>query len=162
MGLKITTCMPSWGKFWTRYKEPNGHFWSCWSVAQSCLTLGDPMDHSTPGSPVLHRLLELAQTHVHGVGDAIQPSHPLSPPSPPAFNLSQHQGLFHWVRYLNNANVKLWQMHILNKAKHWKYGRPQWGEPVREGIHEWDEVFNAGGGEDGRNRKSGRVTAWES
>ena len=65
----------------------------CW-VAQSCPTLRDPMDCSTPGFPVLHHLPELAPTHVHWVGDAIQPSHPLLPPSPPAFNLSQHQGLF--------------------------------------------------------------------
>ena len=63
-------------------------------MAQSCLTLCDPMDCSTPGFPVLHHLLECAQTHVHWVGDAIPPSHPLSSPSPPAFSLSQHQGLF--------------------------------------------------------------------
>ena len=67
------------------------------SVAQSCLTLCDPMDGSTPGLPVHHQLLELAQTHVHRVSDAIQPSHPLLSPSPPAFNLSQHQGLFQGV-----------------------------------------------------------------
>jgi len=67
------------------------------SVAQLYPTLCDPMDCSTPGFPVHHQLLELAQTHVHRVGDAIQPSHPLSSPSPPAFNLSQHQGLFQWV-----------------------------------------------------------------
>ena len=67
------------------------------SVAQSCLTLCDPMDRSTPGFPVHHQLLELTQTHVHPVGDAIQPSHPLSSPSPPAFNLSQNQGLFQWI-----------------------------------------------------------------
>ena len=67
------------------------------SVAQSCLTLCDSMNHSTPGLPVHHQLLELAQTHVHWVSDAIQPSHPLSSPSPPALNLSQHQGLFKWV-----------------------------------------------------------------
>ena len=67
------------------------------SVAQSCLTLCDPMDCSTPGFPVHHQLLEPTQTHVHQVGDAIQPFHPLSSPSPPAFNLSQHQGLFQWV-----------------------------------------------------------------
>ena len=63
------------------------------SVAQSCPALCDRMDCSMPGFPVHHQLSELAQTHVHGVGDAIQPSHPLSSPSPPAFNLSQHQGL---------------------------------------------------------------------
>ena len=64
------------------------------SVAQSCLTLCDLMDCSTPGLPVYHQLPELAQTHVHQVGNTIQLSHPLSSPSPPAFNLSQHQGLF--------------------------------------------------------------------
>ena len=67
------------------------------SVTQSCLTLCDPVDCSTPRSPVHHQLLKLAQTYVHGVGDAIQPSHPLSSPSPAPFNLSQHQGLFQWV-----------------------------------------------------------------
>ena len=64
------------------------------SVAQSCPTLCDPMECSTPGLPVHHQLPAFAQSHVHQVGDAIQPSHPLSSPSPPAFNLSQHQGLF--------------------------------------------------------------------
>ena len=66
------------------------------SVAQSCQTLCNPMNHSTPGLPVHHQLLEVTQTHVHWVGDAIQPF-PLSSPSPPAFDLSQHQGLFQWV-----------------------------------------------------------------
>ena len=64
------------------------------SVAQSCPTLCDPMNHSTQGLPVHHQLPEFTQTHVHRVGDAIQPSYPLSSPSPPALNLSQHQGLF--------------------------------------------------------------------
>ena len=64
------------------------------SVAQSCPTLCNPMNHSTPGLPVHHQLLESTQTHVCWVSDAIQPSHPLSSPSPPALNLSQHQGLF--------------------------------------------------------------------
>ena len=64
------------------------------SVAQSCPTVCDPMDCSTPGFPVHHQLPELAQTHVHRVDDTIQPPHPLLSPSPPAFNLSQHQGLF--------------------------------------------------------------------
>ena len=67
------------------------------SVAQSCPTLCDPMNHSTPGLPVHHQLPEPTKTHVHWVSDAIQPSHPLSSPSPPALNLSQHQGLFKWV-----------------------------------------------------------------
>ena len=69
----------------------------CCSVTQSCPTLCDPMDCSTPGFPVLHHLPEFVQTHVHWVGDANQPSHLLSSPSLTAFNLSQHQGLFHWV-----------------------------------------------------------------
>ena len=64
------------------------------SVAQSCLTLCDPMNHSTPGLPVHHKLPEFTQTHLHWVSDVIQPSHPLSSPSPPAPNPSQHQGLF--------------------------------------------------------------------
>ena len=67
------------------------------SVAQSCPILCDPMDCSTPGFPIYHQLPELSQTHAHWVSDAIQTSHPLSSPSPPAFNLSQHQGLFKWV-----------------------------------------------------------------
>ena len=67
------------------------------SVDHLCPTLCDPMDYSTPGFPVHHQLPELAQTHVHPVSDAIQTSYPLSSLSPPAFNLSQHQGLFQWV-----------------------------------------------------------------
>ena len=70
-----------------------GHFCCC-SVTQLWPTLWDPIDCSIPGFPVLHHLLELAQTHVHWVSDATQPSHPLSSPSPPALNLSQQQGLF--------------------------------------------------------------------
>ena len=67
------------------------------SFAQSCPTLCDPMNRSTPGLPVHHQLLEFIQTHVHRVSDAIQPSHPLSSPSPPAPNPSQHQSLFQGV-----------------------------------------------------------------
>ena len=73
------------------------------SVAQLCPTLCDPMNSSTPSFPVHHQLPQLAQTHVHWVGDANQPSHPLSSPSPPAFNLSQHQGLFKWVSSSNQV-----------------------------------------------------------
>ena len=72
-------------------KEP------CCRVAQSCVTLCEPMGCSTPGFPVIHHLPELAQTHVHWVSHAIQPSYPLWSPSSPAFNLSQHQGLSKWV-----------------------------------------------------------------
>ena len=67
------------------------------SVTQSCPTPCDPMNCSMPGLPVHHQLPESTQTHVHWVIDAIQPSHPLSSPSPPALNLSHHQGLFKWV-----------------------------------------------------------------
>ena len=67
------------------------------SVTQSFPTFCNPMDWSTPGLHIHHQFLEFTQTHVHWVGDGIPPSHPLSSPSPPAFNLSQHQGLFQWV-----------------------------------------------------------------
>ena len=81
----------------SNFEKPCFHFDEMlekFSSVQSCLTLCDPMDCSTPGFPVHHQLPEFAQIHVHQVGDAIQPSHPLSPPSSPAFSLSQHQGLF--------------------------------------------------------------------
>ena len=77
------------------------------SVTQSCLTPWDPMNHSTPGLPVQHQLPEFTQTHGHRVSDAIQPSHPLSSPSPPAPNPSQHQGLFQWVNSLHEVG-KYW------------------------------------------------------
>ena len=73
------------------------------SVAQLCLTLCIPMDCSTPGLPVHLQLPDPTQTHVHQVGDAIQPSHPLSSPSPPAFSLFQHQDLFHRVSSLHQV-----------------------------------------------------------
>jgi len=73
----------------------------CRSVLQLCLTLCDPVDCSMPGLPVPHFLPEFAQVHVHWVGEAIQPSHPLLSSSPFAFNLSQHQGLFQWVSSVN-------------------------------------------------------------
>ena len=69
------------------------------SVAQSCPTLCDPMNCGTPGLPVYHQFPEFTQTHVHRVGNAIQPSHPLSSPSPPAPNPSQHQSVFQWVSF---------------------------------------------------------------
>ena len=73
------------------------------SVTQSCLTVCDPRNCSTPGLPVHHQPPESTQTHFHWVGDAIQPSHPLSSPSPPALSLSQHQGLFQWVSSLHQV-----------------------------------------------------------
>ena len=72
----------------------------CCSVTSSSPTLWDPMDCSTPGLPVCHCLPEFAQVHVHCIGETIQPSYPLSPFSPSAINLSQHQGLFQWVSCL--------------------------------------------------------------
>ena len=80
------------------------------SVTQLCLTLCDPMDCSTPGFPVHHQLLELLQTHVYRVSDAIRRCHPLSSPSPPAFNLSQHQGLFQWVNSSHQVKVLGFQL----------------------------------------------------
>ena len=77
------------------------------SVAQSCPTLCNPMNCSTPGLPVYHQLPEFTQIHVHRVSDAIQPSHPLSSPSPPAPNPSQHQSLFQWVNSLHQVAIVL-------------------------------------------------------
>ena len=88
------------------------------SVAQSCLTLCNPMNHSTPGLPVHHQLPESTQTHVHRVGDAIQPSHPLSSPSPPALNLSQHQGLFKWVSSLHQM-AKVLEFQLQHQSVQW-------------------------------------------
>ena len=88
-------------------------------VAQSCPTLCDPMNRSTPGLPVHHHLLEFTQTHVHWVGDAIQPSHPLSSPSLPAPNPSQHQGLFQWVNSLHEvAKVLEFSFSIIPSKEH--------------------------------------------
>ena len=87
------------------------------SVAQSCLTLCDPMSCSMPGLPVHHQFLESTQTHVHWVDDAIQPSHPLSCSSPPAVNLSQHQGLFKWVSSSHQV-AKVLEFRL--QQTHWK------------------------------------------
>ena len=89
------------------WNTPLGEGQSVSSVAQSCPILCDPM--SSPGLPVHHQLPELAQTHVHHISDAIQPSHPLSSPSPPAFNPSQHQGLFQCESFLHIRWPKYWR-----------------------------------------------------
>ena len=86
-------------------------------MAKSCLMLCDPIDCSMPGFPVLHYLPEFAQIHVHWVGDAIQPSRPLSSPSPPAFNLSQHQGLFQWVSFSHHV-AKYWSFSISSSKEY--------------------------------------------
>ena len=88
------------------------------SVAQSCPTLCNPMNRSTPGLPVHHQLPESTQTHVYWVGDAIQPSHPLSSPSPSAFNLSQHQGLFKWVSSLHQV-AKVLEFQLQHQSFPW-------------------------------------------
>ena len=95
------------------------HFFTQFSsVAQSCPTLCDPMNCSTPGLPGHHQLLESTQTHVHWVGDAIQPSHPLSSPSPPALNLSQHQDLFQSVSSLHQV-AKVLEFQLQHQAFQW-------------------------------------------
>ena len=93
--------------------EISGKLWFCF-MAQSCLTLCDPMDCSMPGLPVHHQLPEFTQTHAHWVSDAIQPSHPLSSPSPPAFNLSQ-QGLFTWVSSSHQV-AKVLEFHLQHQS----------------------------------------------
>ena len=90
------------------------------SVARSWLTLCDPMDYSIPGFPVHHQLPELAQTHAHWVGDAIQPSHPLLSPSPPALNLSQHQGLFQRVSSLHQV-AKVLEFQLQPQSFQWTF-----------------------------------------
>ena len=86
--------------------------------SQSCLTLCDPMDHSMPGFPVHHQLPEFTQTHVHWVSDAIQPSHSLSFPFPPAFSLSQHQGLFKWVSSSHQV-AKVLEFQLQHQSFQW-------------------------------------------
>ena len=103
-------CVQEWIDVWVFLQLQNDNdkkkssSWSCYNdsvqfswVSRLCPTFWDPMNRSMPGLPVHHQLPEFTQTHVHRVGDAIQPSHPLSSPSPPAPNPSQHQSLFQWV-----------------------------------------------------------------
>ena len=92
----------------------------CCSVAQSCQTLCYLINCSTPGFPVLQHLLEFAQTHVPWVGDAIQPSYPLSSPSP-AFNLSKHQGLFQWISSSGQV-AKVLKLHLQHQSFQWIFG----------------------------------------
>ena len=90
-------------------------------VAQSYSTLCDPMDRSMPGLPVHHKLLEFTQTHVHWVGDAIQSSNPLSFPSPPTFNFSQHQSLLKWNSYLHQV-AKVFEFQLQHQSFQWTLG----------------------------------------
>ena len=102
--------------FW--FPEP---YCCCCSVTQLCPTLCDPMDSSTSDFPVHHQLPEIDQTHMHRVGDAIQISHPLSSPSPPAFNLSQHQGLFQWVGSSHQV-AKVLKLQLQQQSFQWIFG----------------------------------------
>ena len=95
-----------------------GNFKSINSVTQSCPTLCDPMNRSTPGLPVHHQLPESTQTHVHWVGDATQPCHPLSSPSPPAHSLSQHQGLLQWLSSLHQV-AKVLEFQLQHQSLQW-------------------------------------------
>ena len=88
------------------------------SVIQLCLSLCDLMDCNMPGFPVHHQFLELAQTHVHWVGNVIQPFHPLSSPSPSAFSLSQHQGLFQWVSSSHQV-AKVLEFQLQHQSFQW-------------------------------------------
>ena len=88
------------------------------SVTQSCPTLWDPMNHSRPGFPIHQQHPEFIQTHVHRIGDAIQPSHPLSSPSPPAPNPSENQGLFQWVNYLHQV-AKVLEFQLQHQSFQW-------------------------------------------
>ena len=99
-GITMAICKPG-------REPPPGNQIQFSSVSQLCPTLCDPMDCSTPGLPVYHQLLELAQTNVHQVGDAIQLSHPLSSPSPPAFSHSQHQGLFQMSQFFASGSQRI-------------------------------------------------------
>ena len=102
----------AWWPLFNRRKIPSC---CCCSVAQACPTLHDPRDCSTPGLPVPHHLPEIAQDHVHWNSDAIQLSHPLSPSSSSAFNLSQFQGLFQWVSSLHQMS-KVLELHIQHQC----------------------------------------------
>ena len=111
-----------WGRLLQRAKmnsySSDAYFIQFSSVAQSCPTLCDPTDCSTPVLPVHQQLPEFTQTHVHWVGDAIQPSHPLSCPSPPTFNLSQHQGLFQWVSP-SHQEAKVLEYQLQHQSFQW-------------------------------------------
>ena len=113
----ILQCIPIDTSKWSQL-YPIWAFSSVQFITQSCLTLCNPMSCSTPGLPVHHQLLESTQTHVHWVGDAIQPSHPLSSPSPPALNLSQYQGLFKWVSSSHQV-AKVLEFQLQNQSYQW-------------------------------------------
>ena len=110
-------CMGPYSVSWLRWCFCN----CCCSASKSCPALCYRRDFSTPGSPVLHSLPEFAQTHVHWVKAAIQPSHPLPPPSPPALNLSQHQSLFQWVGSSHQV-AKVLELQLQQQSFQWIFG----------------------------------------
>ena len=114
-GLERSGPDSHWGQVsqWSRAQQ---HLCCCCSVFKSCPT---PWT-AAPGFPVLHYFLKFAQTHVHWIGDAIQPSHPRSPPSPPAFNLSQNQGLFQWVSSLHQV-AKVLEFQLQRQSFQWTF-----------------------------------------
>ena len=108
--MRYYSHQPKWlsSKTWVQFS----------SVAQLCPTLCEPMNCGTPGLPVHHQLPEFTQTHVHWVSDAIQPSHPLLSPSPPALNPSQHQGLFKWVSSSHQV-AKILEFQLQHQSFQW-------------------------------------------
>ena len=115
----------------------------CCSVTQSCPTLCNLIDCSTPVFPVLPHLLKFAQTHVHRISDVIQPSHPVSPPSPPALNLSQHQGLFQWIGSSHQV-AQVLELQLQHPVLPVNIGCKQW---QKKGINE--QVEKVGGSSPG-------------
>ena len=112
------SCIDVWILYHLR--SPCELYFCCCSVPKSCLTLWNPMDFSRPGFPVFQYFLEFAQTHVHWVSNAIQPFHPLLPPSPPALNLSQNQGLFQWVSS-SHWVAKILDLHLQHQSFQWLF-----------------------------------------
>ena len=112
--LNVIDCVPCWIRVWGLWSGSVQFS----SVAQSSPTLCDPMNRSTADLPVDHQLPEATQTHVHWVSDAIQPSHPLSSASPPAFSLCQHQGLFKWVSSSYQV-AKLLEFQLQHQSFQW-------------------------------------------
>ena len=111
-------CLLNWQENFSLLGPPGKSIYPLSSVTQSCLTLCNPMDYSTPGLPIHHQPSELSQTHVHWVGDAIQPSHPLSSPFPPVLNLSQHQGLSQWVSS-SHQMAKVLEFQLQHQSFQW-------------------------------------------
>ena len=134
---KSTSWKGHWAISGLKESSPFLQFWDIYStlqfssVTQSCSTLNEAMDCSRPGFPVHHQLLEPTQTHIHHVRDAIQPSHPLSPPSPPTFNLSQHQGLPMSQFFTSGGQTSVLPMNIQDS---FPLGRTSWISLKSKGL----------------------------